>query len=190
MQVSLIIAAIAAILLSTVTAEDCCSVTGTNASVELGNWLECQVNNFFPYPANGAWDGAYDEAFSPDLLATFNQSHFNFDGFKALAKTFNTSIGVSFKKFEHGFHSTVGVPNSNGDKGGFVYATGFEGGSTVLGTDVWYEDAAFAVIKDVGGGERKIVEWRESSNIPVSIPLPPTQEWTCGLDASSASPGS
>ncbi|KAL9080424.1 MAG: hypothetical protein Q9157_000809 [Trypethelium eluteriae] len=138
------------------------------------------LTEFFPYPANGAWDVAYDAVFSKTLLASFNQSRFDFDGFKTLYKSFNASIGASFKEFDHGFLTTVGVPNSCGDKGGFVYATGWEGGTTLLGTDLWFTDAVFVVVEDLGG-ERQIAEFRESSNIPFSENLPATQDWTCAL---------
>jgi hypothetical protein len=139
------------------------------------------IEGFFPYPANGDWPTAFDTAFSTDVLASFNQSRFDFDGFKDQYKAFNQTIGLAFKTFDHGFLTVVGVPNSNGDKGGFVYVTGWEGGEVVTGQTVWYEDATFAVVKDVGNGVRKIIEFRESSNIPNSAPLVPQQNWTCSL---------
>ncbi|KAI9652623.1 MAG: hypothetical protein M1821_008342 [Bathelium mastoideum] len=143
------------------------------------SWLEqLPLSDFFPYPANGAWDVAFDVAFSETVLASFNQSHLDFDGFKALYRSFNTTIGATFVEFDHGFMTTVGVPNLNGDKGGFMYATGWEGGKTLTGMDVWFADAAFAVVQEIDG-ERKIVEFRESSNIPSSDGVPSIQDWTC-----------
>lgn len=62
--------------------------------------------------------------------------------------------------------SVVGVPNA-GDVGGFVYMTGWQGGyilgdeSRLLNTT----DAAFMVIKQEKNCERKIVEFREASNL-------------------------
>lgn len=73
----------------------------------------------------------------------------------------------------------MGVPNANGDKGGFVYTLGWAGGlHKLLKRDLYFTNAAFAVVKDVGG-KRKIVEFRESGNIPNTAPLPKTNEWEC-----------
>jgi hypothetical protein len=70
----------------------------------------------------------------------------------------------------------VAVPNANGDKGGFVYVLGWEGGwHTLLKRDLYFTDALFAVVNDYGG-RREIVE---SSNIPNTASLPPPQNWTC-----------
>ncbi|ORY19158.1 hypothetical protein BCR34DRAFT_595601 [Clohesyomyces aquaticus] len=152
-----------------------------NASIQLSSWIECQINGFFPYPENGAWDTVFASAFSKDLKATFNDTQYGYDGWLQLYKSFNVTLGRSFSKFQHGFTSSLAVPNSSGDKGGMVYVIGWEGGRTVLGKDVWFSDAAFAVVKDVGGA-RKVVEFRESSNIPNSAPLPPENPWTCAFD--------
>jgi hypothetical protein len=133
---------------------------------------------FFPYPANGAWDHAFAETFSPDVKATFNDTHYNYDGWLKLYHSFNTTLGRNFAVFNHGFINTLAVPNANGDKGGMVYSVGWEGGLTALKRDVYFTDAVFAVVKDVGG-KRRIVEIRESSNIPNTAPLPETNEWTC-----------
>ncbi|KAH8927768.1 hypothetical protein BT69DRAFT_1347078 [Atractiella rhizophila] len=160
---------------------DPCTAPATNASVDLGNWLACSVNHFFPYPANGDWASAYDEVFSPSVLASFNGSRFDFNGFKTLYTGVNKTIGTNFQQFDHGFLSIYAAPNSNGDKGGFAQVTGWEGGRTRLGTDIWYTDGAFAVIEDIGGGKRQIVEFRESSNIPNTGALPPTQNWACSF---------
>lgn len=46
--------------------------------------------------------------------------------------------------------------------------------------ELWFTNAAFAVVRDVGG-RREIAEFRESSNIPNSAPLPAENEWTCGF---------
>lgn len=141
----------------------------------------CTGTGFFPYPANGAWDTAYDAAFSRDVLASFNQTRFDFDGFKALYTSFNTTIGQTFKDFQHGFLKTLGVPSSSGDKGGFVYLSGWEGGLTALDTEAWFEDATFAVVEETADGGRTITEFREASNIPNTAPLPPSQDWGCAL---------
>lgn len=141
----------------------------------------CTGTGFFPYPANGAWDTAYDAAFSRDVLASFNQTRFDFDGFKALYTSFNTTIGQTFKDFQHGFLKTLGVPSSSGDKGGFVYLSGWEGGLTALDTEAWFEDATFAVVEETADGGRTITEFREASNIPNTTPLPPSQDWGCAL---------
>lgn len=137
---------------------------------------------FFPYPANGDWSSAYDSFFSTSLLASFNGTRYDFAGFKALYTSFNASIDRNFLEFRHGFLTVVGVPNSN-DKGGFAYATGWEGGKTVIGTDLWFTDATYAVIEEdaSGYGGRKIVEFREASNIPNAAAIPAGQPWSCQL---------
>lgn len=115
------------------------------------------------------------------MLASFNQTRYDFAGFKALYTSFNTTLGQNFQDFQHGFIKTLGVPNSDGGKGGFVYLSGWEGGVTALGTEVWFEDATFAVVEETADGGRKIVEFREASNIPNTAPLPPSQDWQCKL---------
>jgi hypothetical protein len=44
--------------------------------------------------------------------------------------------------------------------------------------DVYYTNAAFAVVKEEEG-QRKIVEFRESSNIPNHGAVPKETEWDC-----------
>ncbi|KAF2192026.1 hypothetical protein K469DRAFT_346475 [Zopfia rhizophila CBS 207.26] len=151
-----------------------------NASIQLASWLECQVNGFFPYPENGAWDQVFTRSFAPELKATFNGTQYNYDGWLRLYKNFNVTLGKNFAPFKHGFLNTLAVPNASGDKGGFVYLIGWQGGThTVLKRDLYFTDAAFAVVKEVYGGERRIVEFRESSNIPNTAPMPDPNEWEC-----------
>jgi hypothetical protein len=157
------------------------------------------VAGFFPYPANGsstehsfkydpqliflgAWDKVFADTFSPDLKATFNDTHYNYEGWLKLYHNFNVTLGQSFgDAFKHGAINTLGVPDMNGDKGGFAYMIGWEGGfHTLLKRDLYFTDATFAVVKEIGG-KRKIVEFRESSNIPNTAPMPPANEWTCSF---------
>lgn len=57
---------------------------------------------------------------------------------------------------------------------------GWEGGySTALKRELWFSDAVFAVVKDVGGGERRVVEFRESSNMRSTVEMPGENEWVC-----------
>lgn len=169
-----------------------------NASVQLGSWLECAVNGtetlwlkhrttisktlilgFYPFPANKNWPEGHATSFSKDIRFTFNDTHYDFEGSRRLYNTFNATLGVAFAPFKHGFINTLGIPNANGDKGGFVYMIGWAGGfQTRIQRDVYFTNAAFAVVKEVEG-ERKIVEFRESSNIPNTAILPPPVEWTC-----------
>ncbi|KAF2800398.1 hypothetical protein K505DRAFT_228858 [Melanomma pulvis-pyrius CBS 109.77] len=152
-----------------------------NASIQLSSWMECQVNGFFPYPANGAWDKVFATTFSPDLKATFNDTHYNYDGWLQLYRNVNVTLGKNFAPFKHGFINTLAIPNANGDKGGTVYMIGWEGGThALLKRDLYFTDALFAVVKDVGG-KRKVVEFRESSNIPNTAPMPEPNEWTCSF---------
>jgi hypothetical protein len=73
------------------------------------------------------------------------------------------------------------VPNANGDRGGFVYVIGWAGGYNAYAKrEVWYTNAAFAVVKEQGG-VRKIVEFRESSNIPNHAALPEQTIWSCSF---------
>ncbi|KAJ4373450.1 hypothetical protein N0V86_007589 [Didymella sp. IMI 355093] len=152
-----------------------------NASVQLSNWLECQINGFYPYPGNGDWPTVRDAAFAKDIKFTFNDTHYNYKGSLDLYHSFNTTLGKSFARFQHGFINTLGIPNENGDKGGFVYMIGWAGGMHRLAKrTMYFTNAAFAVIRD-NGGKREIVEFRESSNIPNTAKLPAQNEWTCGF---------
>ncbi|KAF2746044.1 hypothetical protein M011DRAFT_478436 [Sporormia fimetaria CBS 119925] len=155
-----------------------------NASIQLSSWLECQVNGFFPYPANGAWDTVFARTFHPSLLATFNDTRYDYASWLQAYYSFNETLGRSFAPFRHGFLNVLAVPNANGDKGGMVYMIGWEGGyQPVLKRDLYYTDAAFAVVKDFGGRVgRRIVEFRESSNIPNTAPLPEPVPWGCKFD--------
>ncbi|KAF2279906.1 uncharacterized protein EI97DRAFT_429678 [Westerdykella ornata] len=156
-----------------------------NRSLRLSSWLECRVNGFFPYPANGAWDTVFAQTFSPSLLATFNTTHhYNYTGWLELYHSINVTLGQNFAPFKHGFTHTLAIPNDNGDCGGTVYMIGWEGGYHVRSKQEFYAtDAAFAVVENVGGGERKITEFRESANIWNTAPLPKPNEWTCGFAA-------
>jgi hypothetical protein len=60
-----------------------------------------------------------------------------------------------------------------------VYTIGWAGGyNTLAKRDLYFTNAAFAVIKEEHG-VRKIVEFRESSNIPNRAPLPQQSTWDC-----------
>lgn len=114
-------------------------------------------------------------------MATFNDTHQNKDGFLQLYKSFNVTLSQNFAPFRHGFTNSVGIPNPNGDKGGWAYVLGWEGGFSVrLKRDLYFTQAAFAVVKEIDG-ERKIVEFREASNTPNSAPIPPPNNWTCSF---------
>ena len=47
--------------------------------------------------------------------------------------------------------------------------------------DMYFTNAAFALIKEEEG-QRKIVEFRESSNIPNTAALPKPVEWGCSFE--------
>ncbi|KAH3905445.1 hypothetical protein HBH56_217760 [Parastagonospora nodorum] len=161
---------------------DPCSLAespSVNASVQLGSWVECQINGFYPFPANEHWQEGHASSFSKDLRFTFNETRYDFDGSLRLYKTFNASLAKAFVPFKHGFINTLGVPNSNGDRGGFVYMIGWAGGyQTLAQREMYFTNAAFAVVKEEKG-QRKIVEFRESSNIPNHAPLPEQTAWDC-----------
>lgn len=161
---------------------DPCSLADSpkaNASVQLSSWLECAVNGFYPFPANTNWPQGHATSFSKDIKFTFNDTHYDYEGSLRLYKTFNATLGVAFAPFKHGFINTLGVPNDNGDKGGFVYLIGWAGGfQTRAQRDMYFTNAAFAVVREEEG-QRKIVEFRESGNIPNTAILPPPVEWTC-----------
>ena len=140
-----------------------------------------RIIGFYPYPGNGDWPTVRNSAFSKDIKFTFNDTHYNYDGSLKLYHSFNTTLGKSFAPFKHGFINTLGIPNANGDKGGFVYMIGWAGGMHRLAKrDMYFTNAAFAVIKD-NQGKREIIEFRESSNIPNTAPIPEQNEWTCGF---------
>lgn len=150
-----------------------------NASMQLASWLECQINGFYPFPANTHWPAGHARSFSRSLKFTFNDTHYDFNGSLKLYQSFNETLGKAFQPFKHGPINTLGVPNANGDKGGFVYMIGWAGGfQTRAKRDMYFTNAAFAVV-GVEQGERKIVEFRESSNIPNTAVLPEPVEWGC-----------
>jgi hypothetical protein len=125
----------------------------------LAGWFTDAVDSFFPY--QDGWEAAYDESFSPDVVATFNATKYDFDSFKQLYSAFYPVLNEDFQgTFEHGFISVIGVPNQN-DIGGFVTAIGWEGG---FDGKVNTTDAVFAVVSEVDGA-RKITEFRETSNL-------------------------
>lgn len=164
--------------------QDSCTLaqsSSVNASVQLSSWLECQINGFYPYPENGDWPAVRDAAFAKDIKFTFNDTHYNYEGSLDLYHSFNKTLGKSFAPFQHGFINTLGIPNINGDKGGFVYMIGWAGGFHKLAKrTMYFTNAAFAVIRD-NNGQREIAEFRESSNIPNTAKLPAQNEWTCGF---------
>lgn len=56
---------------------------------------------------------------------------------------------------------------------------GWAGGyQTLAKREMYFTNAAFAVVKEEKG-QRKIVEFRESSNIPNHAPLPEQTAWDC-----------
>ena len=137
---------------------------------------------FYPYPANTNWPNGHAKSFSKDIKFTFNDTHYDFDGSRRLYTIFNATLGMAFAPFKHGPINTLGVPNINGDKGGFVYMIGWAGGfQTRVKRDLYFTNAAFAVVKEENG-ERKIVEFRESGNIPNTAPLPEPVEWACSFE--------
>ncbi|KAH7396108.1 hypothetical protein BKA66DRAFT_258388 [Pyrenochaeta sp. MPI-SDFR-AT-0127] len=163
---------------------DPCSLADSakvNASVQLSSWLECQINGFYPFPENTDWPKGHSTAFSKNLKFTFNDTHYDFDGSLRLYKSFNATLGHAFAPFKHGFINTLGIPNANGDRGGFVYMIGWAGGfQRRAKRDMYFTNAAFAMIREEEG-QRKIVEFRESSNIPNTAHLPEPQDWACSF---------
>ncbi|KAJ3562177.1 hypothetical protein NPX13_g8659 [Xylaria arbuscula] len=138
---------------------------GIAAGKDLAQWAQDSINAFFPF--QDGWQDAYDVAFSPDVHATFNATVFTFDTFKAAYESFYPLLSKGFGgTFEHGFLSAIGVPNT-ADNGGFVTVTGWEGGyiggegGALLNTT----DAAYIVIAETEDCERRIVEFRETSNL-------------------------
>ncbi|KAI0502833.1 hypothetical protein F5B22DRAFT_44290 [Xylaria bambusicola] len=138
---------------------------GIRAGEDLAQWAQESINAFFPF--QDGWQDAYDIAFSPDVYATFNATVFTFDTFKAAYESFYPLLNGGFAgTFEHGFLSAVGVPNGS-DNGGFVTVTGWQGGHIggVGGPLLNVTDAAYMIITETEDCERKIVEFRESSNL-------------------------
>lgn len=134
---------------------------------------------FYPYPANGNWSAAYDELFSPNILASFNSTKYDYEGYRSYFGRVNATIAVSFKVFDWKILSAVAVPNSNDEKSGLVFLTGRQGGRTARDTDIQFSNGAFAVVEDIGNGTRKIVELREASNTPSSVPNSGDDQWSC-----------
>ena len=137
---------------------------------------------FYPFPANTHWPEGHATAFSKDVKFTFNDTHYDYEGSRRLYTSFNATLGRAFAPFQHGFINTLGIPNANGDKGGFVYMIGWAGGFQTRAKKVLYfTNASFAVIKEEKG-KRKIVEFRESSNIPNTATLPEPVDWGCSFE--------
>lgn len=137
------------------------------------------MEGFYPFPANTDWPNGHATSFSKNLKFTFNDTHYDFDGSRRLYQSFNKTLGGAFVPFKHGFINVLGIPNANGDKGGFVYMIGWAGGfQTRAKRDMYFTNAAFAVVKEEEG-QRKIVEFREAGNIPNSAALPEPVEWGC-----------
>jgi hypothetical protein len=163
-------------------AADPCEPTGaSNSSAALHSWMGCTIDRFFPFPGNEGWDVAYDDVFSSDLRASFNHSRFDKSGFKSMYHTLNTTIGAAFgvHGFRHEMTTMVAVPNEH-DKGGFVFYTGMEGGTTIIGTTVWLANGAMLEIADVNG-KRQIIELREATNVPFSGHPTGVKNWTCAF---------
>ncbi|KAI0900654.1 hypothetical protein F4806DRAFT_491545 [Annulohypoxylon nitens] len=138
---------------------------GIQAGDEVAQFVTDAVNDFFPY--QDGWESAYDAAFSTDLKASFNATAHTFDTFKQLYSAVYTSLTKTYQgTFDHGFLTVIGVPNA-GDIGGFVTLTGWEGGFVggAGGRFVNTTDAAYAVVAQTEDCGRKIVEFRESSNL-------------------------
>ncbi|KAI0381676.1 hypothetical protein F5Y04DRAFT_65714 [Hypomontagnella monticulosa] len=138
---------------------------GIQAGNELAKFATDAVDAFFPY--REGWEAAYDTAFSSDLKASFNTTAYTFETFKALYGAIYVSLIRTYQgTFDHGFLTVVGVPNAN-DIGGFVTMTGWEGGYVggSGGRFVNTTDAAYAVIAQTEDCGRKIVEFRETSNL-------------------------
>ena len=116
-------------------------------------------------PDHLGWQVSYDKYFSPSLVATFNSTHYNFTTFKLFYTAVEALVGVQYSDFAINVTNIVAVPDP-GSIGGRVYVLGVESGHRRLGGElVSATDGAFAVI-GVEGGERKIVEMRESNNFP------------------------
>ncbi|KAI1417875.1 hypothetical protein F5Y13DRAFT_199020 [Hypoxylon sp. FL1857] len=138
---------------------------GDQAGNEVAEFAKNSVNKFFPY--QDGWEAAYDAAFSKDLKASFNATTYTFDTFKQLYSAIYSSLTRTYQStFNHGFLTVVGVPNAH-DTGGFVTLTGWEGGYVggAGGRFVNTTDAAYAVVAQTDDCGRKIVEFRESSNL-------------------------
>ncbi|TGJ80992.1 hypothetical protein E0Z10_g7781 [Xylaria hypoxylon] len=141
---------------------------GIKAGDDLAQWAQNSINAFFPF--QDGWQEAFDVAFSPDVHATFNATVFTFDTFKTAYEGFYQLLNGGFGgTFEHGYFSILGVPNA-ADNGGFVTATGWEGGHIggAGGRLVNATDAVFMVVAETESCERKIIELRETSNLAQS----------------------
>lgn len=67
------------------------------------------------------------------------------------------------------FVDAVAYPFPNDTVGGLVYSTTVEYGTYLNGTKATpAREAAFAVVKDCGGGQRRIVEIRKMSDFVIS----------------------
>ncbi|TRX93460.1 hypothetical protein FHL15_005735 [Xylaria flabelliformis] len=138
---------------------------GIKAGDDLARWAQDSINAFVPF--QDGWQEGFDVAFSTDVHATFNATVFTFDTFKTAYEGFYQLLNGGFAgTFEHGFLSAVGVPNA-ADNGGFVTVTGWQAGyiGGAGGRLINTTDAAFVVIAETENCERKIVEFRETSNL-------------------------
>jgi hypothetical protein len=147
---------------------------------------------FYPYPENGAWDVAFDRTFSPKLIASFNGTKLDFDGWKQQYRNFNATLAAVFKPgtYTFEFKDVVAVePDvSLGSNLGFITSTGqvqaYRLNAPADAPPITYRNGGFGVVEvNKETGDRKIIEFRESATIANSAKLEPAVEWTCTLPA-------
>ncbi|RYO97830.1 hypothetical protein DL765_011041 [Monosporascus sp. GIB2] len=134
------------------------------------------ATRFFTFPANGTWGVAYGAAFSRDVLASSNETKFDFDGFKALCTSFNETVGGNFVDFRHAFIKTLGVPSSSGDRCGFVCLTGWEGRAHYPRHRALRPRRRLRRRRGDAPRGRVITEFREASNMINTAPVPESQD--------------
>lgn len=140
---------------------------GANALIA---WTEAAIASFFPN--HTSWAAGFDTSMSPQLAATFGlpgadnyAEVYNFTGFRNLYSGLYTLLSGKLSTHELEFVDAVAYPFPDDNVGGLVYSTTVESGTFLNGTKATpAREAAFAVVKNIGGGQRRIVEIRKMSN--------------------------
>lgn len=143
---------------------------------------------FYPYPRTASaddtdWLPGYEKAFHPDGRFSFNNTRYNYDGFREVYKGFSKAIGAAYGTGWQQWRDFYIVSPDSWDpqgKGGVITVQGFNGG-ILRGqtTAINYPFGGFIVVKEIEG-RRWITELREHGTNPSATTLPKEgQKWPC-----------
>ncbi|KAF2646663.1 hypothetical protein P280DRAFT_464859 [Massarina eburnea CBS 473.64] len=133
-----------------------------------------------PYPANGAWDAESVSTFSTSLFATFNNTHYDYDGWPNLYHNFNFIPSKIFVSFKHDLTNTLTVSDSTGIAEGLVYSIGWEGHCSTAEKGSLHHRRRLRYCKGVRWGQEDCRT--QGDNIPAPTALTPPTRWTCSIE--------